>query len=86
MENENITLATELLHEIKASVKRWFIAFLVMCILEVLTIAGFLYYISLPIEEYHIEQEADNGSFNNVSNQGEVTNGGEAESNIQEKK
>jgi len=83
---EHETLATELLHEIKASAKRWFIAFLVMCFLEIATILGFLYYISLPTEEYNIEQEADNGSFNNVSNQGEVTNGSEAEGKLQEKK
>ena len=49
--NENITLATELLHELKASAKRWFIAFCVMVVVEVLTIAGFLWYISLPTEE-----------------------------------
>lgn len=83
---EHETLAMELLREVKHSARRWFIAFLVMCILEVGTIIGFLYYISLPTEEYHIEQEADNGSFNNVSNQGEVNNGSQAESNIQEKK
>lgn len=83
---EHETLATELLREVKASARRWFIAFLVMCLLEIATVVGFLYYISLPTEEYNIEQEADNGSFNNVSNQGEVTNGGEAESNVQEKK
>lgn len=79
------SLAYELLVEVKHSARRWFIAFLVMCILEVGTIIGFLCYISLPVEEYHIEQEADNGSFNNVSNQGEVNNGSEAESDIQEK-
>ena len=83
---EHETLATELLREVKASARRWFIAFLVMCLLEIATVVGFLYYISLPTEEYNIEQEADNGSFNNVLNQGEVTNGGEAESNVQEKK
>ena len=49
--NENITLATELLHELKTSAKRWFIAFCIMVVLEVATIAGFLWYISLPIEE-----------------------------------
>lgn len=83
---EHETLAMELLREVKHSARRWFIAFLVMCILEVGTIIGFLYYISLPTEEYYIEQEADNGSFNNVSNEGEVNNGSQAESDIQEKK
>ena len=57
---DNDTLATELLHEIKASAKRWFIAFIIMVVVELLTIAGFLWYISLPVEEYtYYEQEAD---------------------------
>lgn len=49
--NDNISLATELLHELKASARRWFIAFCVMVVLEIATIAGFLWYISLPVEE-----------------------------------
>lgn len=48
---DNDKLATELLHEVKASAKRWFIAFITMIVVEVLTIAGFLWYISLPSEE-----------------------------------
>lgn len=50
MDNEK--LATELLREIKASAQRWFIAFIVMVVVEVLTIAGFLWHISLPVEEF----------------------------------
>lgn len=59
---DNETLATELLKEIKASAKRWFIAFLVMVGIEFATIAGFLWYISLPVEEVETEyqQEIDN--------------------------
>lgn len=55
------TLATELLHEIKAASRRWFIAFCVMVGVEVATIGGFLWYISLPVEEYTEEytQEAE---------------------------
>lgn len=52
---DNETLATELLHELKASSKRWFIAFCIMVAVEVLTIGGFLWYISLPVEEYTTE-------------------------------
>lgn len=52
------TLATELLHEIKASATRWFIAFCVMVVLEIATIAGFLWYISLPVEEYTSTEQA----------------------------
>ncbi len=57
MDNEKF--ATELLHELKATGKRWFIAFCIMVALEVATIAGFLWYISLPIEEIteEVEQE-----------------------------
>ena len=56
------TLATELLHEIKASAKRWFIAFCIMVGLEIATVVGFLWYISLPIDEVATtyEQSVDN--------------------------
>lgn len=59
---DNESLATELLREVKASAKRWFIAFLVVVGLEVATIVGFLWYISLPVEEVETEyqQEIDN--------------------------
>lgn len=51
MDEEGTTLASEILAELKASAKRWFIAFLVMLGIELATIAGFLWYISLPVEE-----------------------------------
>ena len=56
-------LATEIMHELKNSSKRWFVAFCVMCIIEIGTICGFLWYISLPIDETtSIEQDADDVS------------------------
>lgn len=67
---EHETLATELLHELKATSKRWFIAFCIMVVLEVATIAGFLWYISLPVEEYTIEQTADQ---NTIDDNGSIT-------------
>ena len=51
MDEDGTTLASEILAELKASAKRWFIAFLVMLGIELATIAGFLWYISLPVEE-----------------------------------
>ena len=72
-----ISLATELLHELKASAKRWFIAFCVMVVLELATIGGFLWYISLPVEEWvSVENEDGNANFigndlNGVLNNGE---------------
>ena len=64
------TLATELLRELKNSCKRWFIAFLVMVGVELLTIGGFMWYLTLPVEEYSIEQESDRNGVN-IINQGE---------------
>ena len=63
---DNETLATELLKEVKASAKRWFIAFCIMIGLELATIIGFMWYISLPIEEVttSYEQDADDSSRN----------------------
>ena len=56
-------LATEIMHELKKSSRRWFIAFCVMCIIEIGTICGFLWYVSLPVEEStKIEQDADDVS------------------------
>ena len=56
---ENESLATELLHEIKSQAKRWFIAFIIVLLLWFATIGAFLWYISLPVEEYTVEQTAD---------------------------
>lgn len=66
--NESVTLATELLREVKTSSRRWFIAFCVMVMLEVATICGFMWYISLPIEETtsEIEQKSDDKSVNQI--------------------
>lgn len=61
---EHTTLATELLHELKLSAKRWFIAFCVMVVLEIATIAGFMWYISLPVEDYSLEQVTERSGDN----------------------
>ena len=60
----NETLATELLRELKMTSKRWFIAFCIMVVLELATIAGFMWYISLPVEEYSLEQTTERGGDN----------------------
>lgn len=78
---ENKTLATELLHEVKASAKRWFIIAIVELFVILAVIAGFLWYITLPVEEYTIEQEATDRSFNMIN--GGDWNGGETESDLQ---
>jgi len=76
--------ATELLHEVKASAKRWFIAFLVVLGLWFATIGAFVWYISLPVEvvENDIQQQSDNSSNNYVV--GGDFDGGVSERELQE--
>lgn len=62
---DNETLAAELLQELKASSKRWFIAFCIMVGVELATIGGFLWYISLPVEEYTEEYTQEAEDINN---------------------
>ena len=76
------TLATELLHELKANNRKWFIAFLVVLVLWFATIGGFLWYISLPIEDVSITQKAD-GDANHLVGIGNI-NGGKSDSKVQE--
>ena len=67
--DENKTLATELLHEVKASAKRWFIIAIVELCVILAIVAGFLWYITLPVEEWTetIEQDATDRSFNIIN-------------------
>lgn len=83
---ENETLASEMLREIKATSKRWFIAFLVTLCLWFATILGFILYeyYTLPVEETTYEQESDNQSSNLII--GGDYNGIETESDTQEKR
>lgn len=76
------SLATELLHEVKSSAKRWFIAFCIMVGLEIATIIGFMWYISLPTDDYSVSQESDNNSVNILE---DTYNGSEADSTENEK-
>ena len=84
MDEEGTTLATEIFIELKASARRWFIAFLLMVAVEVATVAGFIWYISLPTEEYVVDQDTDNGG-SNYAVGGDYTDG-TAEDFVQEEK
>jgi hypothetical protein len=77
---DNETLAMEILHELKSSAKRWFIAFCIMIGLEICTIVGFLWYISLPVEDISMEQVSSDRSLNNI---GGYINGIETEGYVQ---
>ena len=84
-QNEVTTLASELLHELKATSKRWFIAFCIMVILELVTIIGFMWYISLPVDESVVSVENDSGNANYVgADMNGVINNGESNSETKE--
>lgn len=81
MDNQKIevTLASELLHELKATSKRWFIAFCIMVVLEFATIAGFMWYMSLPVDELTIENESGNANYIGNDLNGDLNNGENSE-------
>ena len=84
-QNEVTTLASELLHELKATSKRWFIAFCIMVVLELVTIIGFMWYISLPVDESVVSVENDSGNANYVgADMNGVINNGESNSETKE--
>lgn len=79
---DNQTLASEMLSELKATNRRWFIAFLVVLTLWFATIGVFIWYISLPVEENYVEQYTD-GDANSIIGIGD-NYGGTTESYSQE--
>lgn len=74
-----VTLASELLHELKLSAKRWFVAFCIMVALELATIAGFMWYISLPVDELTIENDSGNANYIGNDLNGDLNNGENSE-------
>lgn len=72
--SDNMNLASEILAELKASAKRWFIAFCIMVVLEVCTIAGFLYYFN---SQRNVDISNKSGYANYVGHDiiGELLNG-----------
>ena len=75
---ETQTLATELLHELKASAKRWFIIAVIELFVILAMAGGFVWYLSLPIEEEVVTVESDdNGNANYIGNDvtGAIYNG-----------
>ena len=60
------TLATEMLREVKAHGKRWFIIALVELFIILSVVGLFIWYITLPGAEYDIEQAADENSYNQI--------------------
>ena len=74
---ENTTFATELLSEVCRQARRWCIAFCIMVVLEVLTIAGFMWYLSLPTDTETVSVENEDGNANYIGDDlnGDLNNG-----------
>lgn len=74
---EEQTLATELLHELKISAKRWFIIAIIELIIILSLCGGFIWYLSLPIDESVVTLESEDGNANYVGNDvtGAIYNG-----------
>lgn len=77
MDTEHVTLASEIMHELKVSAKRWFIAFIIMLVVETSTVIGFLWYMSLPAEsqETIVENDDDNANYVGSDLNGDIYNG-----------
>lgn len=76
MENkETMPLATELMHELKLNAKRWFIIAVVELVIILSMAAGFVWYLSLPIDEVVIESEDDNANYVGNDLTGVINNG-----------
>ena len=73
---EEQTLATELLHEIKMSARRWFIIAVTELIL-ILGLAGALvYYMSTPVEDVQMNNQEGNANYIGDDLEGDLINNG----------
>ena len=83
MEGDRESLASELLHEVKATSKRWFILFIICLIMLFATNLAWLYEWNLPAEETATEttitQDSDNASSNNFIGAEGAINGSETD-------
>ena len=70
-------LALELLHELKSSCRRWFIAFIIAIVMLFATNFTWLYAWNLPTEsESTTISSDDNSNANYINGQVDITNGG----------
>lgn len=76
---ENETLATEIIKELKAHGKRWFVISVIelgiILVLSILIVMGLLWYFSLPVEEVDIQNESGNANYIGRDLEGDLYNG-----------
>lgn len=75
MEHETMPLATELLKEVQISAKRWFIIAIVELLIILSMAGGFVYYLSLPVDEVVVENDDGNATYVGNDLTGAIYNG-----------
>lgn len=75
MENETMPLATELLKEVQLSAKRWFIIAIVELLIILSMAGGFVWYLSLPVDEVVVENDEGNATYVGNDLAGAIYNG-----------
>ena len=75
MEHETMPLATELLKEIQISAKRWFIIAIVELLIILSMAGGFVWYLSLLIDEVVVENDDGNATYVGNDLTGAIYNG-----------
>ena len=68
-------LATELLKEVQISAKRWFIIAIVELLIILSMAGGFVWYLSLPIDEVVVENDDGNATYVGNDLTGAIYNG-----------
>ena len=76
---DNETLATELIRELKAHRKGWFIIALVEAGIILIMVLGLFWYFSLPVDEVSIENEDGNANYIGNNLEGDLYNGKDSE-------
>ena len=72
---DNETLATELIRELKAQSKRWFIIAVIELGLILAIVAAFFWYFSLPTDEISVEADSGNANYIGRDLEGDLYNG-----------
>lgn len=75
MEHETMPLATELLKEVQISAKRWFIIAIIELLIILSMAGGFVWYLSLPIDEVVVENDDGNATYVGNDLTGAIYNG-----------
>ncbi len=71
---EKLTL--ELLKEVKANAKKWFVISIILLVILFASNMAWLYYWNLPSEDYTVEQHnEDEGDNNIIGNNGDINDG-----------